>query len=510
MKESEGMSKPGKVYIVGAGPGDPGLLTLRGKKCIEEADVIVYDHLVNEDLLGFARKDARMVYAGKQGGDHTIPQEELNMILVREASKGLNVARLKGGDPFVFGRGGEEAEVLSRAGIPFEVVPGITSAIAVPAYAGIPLTHRGYTSTVAFVTGHEDPGKGKSGVDWRALSGIGTLVFLMGVKNLAQIAANLVENGKSPDTPAALIRRGTTADQRTITGTLGDIADRAKENRFTPPAVFVVGDVVRLRAELEWFEKRPLFGKGIVITRPEPQADEMAELLLREGARVIRFPTVRIAPPESWEGLDGALAHIEDYRWVVFTSANGVGFFLRRLKEVGRDVRDLKGVGICTIGPATAAAVEEMGLRVDIVPREFVSEGVVKAFQAVDLDGKRVLLPRAAVARDVIPRGLTELGAKVDVVVAYRTVNSGRKRPELDKLIGEGRVDVITFTSPSTVSNFFEIMGKDYALPADVKIACIGPVTEKAAVRAGLRVDIFQESYTVPGLVQSLLKYYKS
>ena len=509
MKGSKGLSKPGKVYIVGAGPGDPGLLTLRGKKCIEEADVIVYDHLVNEDLLGFARKDARMVYAGKRGGDHTIPQEELNMILVREAGKGLNVARLKGGDPFVFGRGGEEAEVLSRAGIPFEVVPGITSAIAVPAYAGIPLTHRGYTSTVAFVTGHEDPGKGKSGIDWRALSGIGTIVFLMGVKNLAQVAANLIGNGKSPGTPASLIRWGTTADQRTITGTLGDIADRAKENRFTPPAIFVVGDVVRLRAELEWFEKRPLFGKGIVITRPEPQADEMAELLLREGARVIRFPTVRIAPPESWEGLDGALGRIEDYRWVVFTSANGVGFFFRRLKEAGRDVRDLKGVGVCTIGPATAAAVEKLGLRVDIVPREFVSEGVVKAFQGVDLRGKRVLLPRAAVARDVIPRGLAELGAKVDVVVAYRTVNSGRKRSELGKLIGEGKVDVITFTSPSTVSNFFEIMGKDYALPAGVEVACIGPVTEKAAVRAGLRVDILQETYTVPGLVQSLVEYYK-
>ena len=509
MKGSKGLSKPGKVYIVGAGPGDPGLLTLRGKKCIEEADVIVYDHLVNEDLLGFARKDARMVYAGKRGGDHTIPQEELNMILVREAGKGLNVARLKGGDPFVFGRGGEEAEVLSRAGIPFEVVPGITSAIAVPAYAGIPLTHRGYTSTVAFVTGHEDPGKGKSGIDWRALSGIGTIVFLMGVKNLAQVAANLIGNGKSPGTPASLIRWGTTADQRTITGTLGDIADRAKENRFTPPAVFVVGDVVRLRAELEWFEKRPLFGKGVVITRPEPQADEMAELLLREGARVIRFPTVRIAPPESWEGLDGALGRIEDYRWVVFTSANGVGFFFRRLKEAGRDVRDLKGVGVCTIGPATAAAVEKLGLRVDIVPREFVSEGVVKAFQGVDLRGKRVLLPRAAVARDVIPRGLAELGAKVDVVVAYRTVNSGRKRSELGKLIGEGKVDVITFTSPSTVSNFFEIMGKDYALPAGVEVACIGPVTEKAAVRAGLRVDILQETYTVPGLVQSLVEYYK-
>ncbi|HRR42470.1 MAG TPA: uroporphyrinogen-III synthase, partial [Syntrophales bacterium] len=316
-------------------------------------------------------------------------------------------------------------------------------------------------------------------------------------------------NGKSPDTPASLIRWGTTADQRTITGTLGDIADRATQSRFTPPAVFVVGEVVRLRAELEWFEKKPLFGKGVVITRPEPQADEMAELLLREGARVIRFPTVRIAPPESWEGLDGALARIEDYRWVVFTSANGVGFFFRRLREVGRDVRDLKGVGICTIGPATAAAVEKLGLRVDIVPREFVSEGVVEAFQRVDLRGKRVLLPRAAVARDVIPRGLAELGAKVDAVVAYRTVNSGRKRSELDELIGEGKVDVITFTSPSTVSNFFEIMGKDYSLPAGVKIACIGPVTEKAAVRAGLKVDILQETYTIPGLVQSLIEYYK-
>jgi uroporphyrinogen III methyltransferase/synthase len=506
---SECTWKPGKVYIIGAGPGDPGLVTLRGMKCIEAADVVVYDHLVNTDLLRFASADARMIYAGKQGGDHTIPQEELNMILVREAGKGLSVARLKGGDPFIFGRGGEEAEVLSRAGIPFEIIPGVTSAVAVPAYAGIPLTHRGYTSTVAFVTGHEEPDKKKSSIDWEALAGIGTLVFLMGVKNLSRIAANLVKNGKSRETPAALIRWGTTADQVTLTGTLGDIAGKAKKNRFTPPAILVVGDVVRLREDLNWFEKKTLFGKGVVITRPEPQAEEMAGLLWKEGARAIRFPTIRIAPPERWSGLDRALKKLETYRWIVFTSANGVRFFFQRLKETGGDVRDLKGIGICAIGPATAAFVERLGLRADMVPDEYISEGVVKAFRNIDLKGRNILLPRAAVARDVIPEGLRKLGAKVDVAIVYRTVNSGRPKSELDGMIGDGKVDMVTFTSPSTVSNFFEIMGKNYQLPSTVRIACIGPVTAKAAKKAGLRVDIFQETYTVPGLVQSLVEYYK-
>ncbi|MCU0554297.1 MAG: uroporphyrinogen-III C-methyltransferase [Syntrophales bacterium] len=503
------MKKKGKVYIIGAGPGDPGLITLRGAECIEQADVVVYDYLANEEFLRRARKDARLIYVGKKGGDHTLPQGEINRILADEALKGLTVARLKGGDPFIFGRGGEEAEVLHEAGIPFEVVPGVTSAIAVPAFAGIPLTHRGYTSTVAFVTGHEDPTKEKSDIDWAALAGIGTLVFLMGVKNLANIARNLVEGGKAPETPAALIRWGTTPGQQTLTGTLADIAARAKKQAFKPPSILVVGEVVALRPKLDWFEARPLFGKGIVVTRPEEQAGEFARLLAAEGAQAILFPTIRIAPPASWDGVDRALDGLDGYDWIVFTSANGVKHFFARLRDRGGDIRDLKGVRICTIGPATAAAVGAMGIRVDLVPDEYISEGVVRAFEAVDLKGRRVLLPRAAEARDVIPEGLAKKGAAVDIVTAYRTVRSKSRKEELQALLDAGRVDVVTFTSPSTVVNFRKIMGNE-RLPEKVRIACIGPVTAAAAKKQGYAVDVYQETFTIPGMVKALIEYFSS
>jgi len=503
------LSKKGKVFIIGAGPGDPGLITLRGAECIGQADVVVYDYLANEDFLRRARKDARLIYVGKKGGDHTLPQGEINRILADEARKGLTVARLKGGDPFIFGRGGEEAEVLHEAGIPFEVVPGVTSAIAVPAFAGIPLTHRGYTSTVAFVTGHEDPTKDKSDIDWRALAGIGTLVFLMGVKNLANIARNLVEGGKAPETPAALIRWGTTPEQQTLTGTLDDIAAKAKKRAFKPPSILVVGEVVALRPKLDWFEARPLFGKGIVVTRPEEQAEEFARLLAAEGAQAILFPTIRITPPASWDGVDRALAGLDGYDWIVFTSANGVKHFFARLRDRGGDIRDLKGVRICTIGPATAAAVGAMGIRVDLVPDEYISEGVGRSFETVDLEGRRVLLPRAAEARDVIPEGLAKRGAAVDVVTAYRTVRSKSRKEDLQALLDAGRVDVVTFTSPSTVVNFKKIMG-DEPLPEKVRIACIGPVTVAAAKKQGFTVDVYQETFTIPGMVKALVAYYTS
>jgi uroporphyrinogen III methyltransferase/synthase len=366
----------------------------------------------------------------------------------------------------------------------------------VPAFAGIPLTHRGYTSTVAFVTGHEDPTKGKSDIDWAKLSGIGTLVFLMGVKNLANIARNLVEGGKSPETPAALIRWGTTPDQETLTGTLADIAAKAKEQGFSPPSILVVGEVVSLRPKLGWFE-----------TRPEEQAGEFAKLLSAEGARVILFPTIRIVPPASWELLDRALENLESFHWIIFTSANGVKHFFRWLRETGRDIRDLKGIRICTIGPATAAAVEGMGIRVDIVPGEYISEGVVRAFQDVDLKGKRVLLPRAEEARDVIPEGLAKRGASVDVVTVYRTVRSESRKESLQALLDAGKIDVIAFTSPSTVINFKAIMGAA-ALPENIRIACIGPVTAAAAKKYGFSVDIFQEDFTIPGMVKALVEYF--
>ena len=504
------MTGKGKVYIIGAGPGDPGLITLRGAACIGEADVIVYDHLASPEILRHARREVHLIYAGKQGGDHTLSQDEINRRLVEEAGSGAVVARLKGGDPFIFGRGGEEAEILRAAGIPFEIVPGVTSAIAVPAYAGIPLTHRSHTSTVAFVTGHEDPTKGGSDIDWAALAGIGTCVFLMGVKNLATIAENLIRCGKDAATPAALIRRGTTPDQRTLTGTLGDIARKAMESRFAPPAILVVGGVVGLREAMNWFETKPLFGRGVVITRPEAQAEGFAELLRAAGARVIPFPVIRIAEPESWERFDRALERLETYHWIVFTSANGVSSFFRRLPETGRDIRDLKGIRIATIGPATAEAVRALGIRVDLVPEEFISEGVVRAFAGEDLRGRRVLLPRAEQARDVIPEGLEKMGAQVDVAPVYRTIRSDREATEILPLLHEGQVDVIAFTSPSTVTHFCGIMGPDFHLPSRVRIACIGPVTAAAAQKAGLTVDILQERYTVPELVDAIAAHFQA
>ena len=502
------MTEKGRVTIIGAGPGDPGLITLRGVQCIREAEVIVYDHLVGPEILRHASPKARLIYAGKQGGKHTVSQGEINDLLVAEAQKGAIVARLKGGDPFIFGRGGEEAEVLREAGIPFEVVPGVTSAVAVPAYAGIPLTHRSHTASVAFVTGHEDPTKGKSNLDWPTLAGMGTLVVLMAIKNLSAVTENLIRHGKDAATPAALIRCGTTPDQETLTGTLGDIARKAKERGFAPPSILVVGGVVALRETLNWFETKPLFGRGIVITRPEAQAEGFGEMLRLAGARVIPFPVIRVAPPETWEKLDEALGRIEDYRWIVFTSANGVAFFFGRLRELGRDIRDLKGIRIAAIGPATAAAVEALGIRVDLVPEEFVSEGVVKAFAGEDLRGSRVLLPRAAEARDVIPEGLAALGARCDIATTYRTVRSDRTASELEPLFADGKVDAITFTSPSTVKHFLGIMGPDFRLPPGVRIACIGPVTAAAARKAGLPVDILQERFTIPGMVEALKAYH--
>jgi len=502
--------KPGKVYIIGAGPGDAGLITIKAVDCLWLADVVIYDNLVNEDLLKYAPDKARFIYAGKKGGDHTLSQDAINDLLVQEAQAGNIVARLKGGDPFIFGRGGEEAEVLVAHGVPFEVIPGVTSTIAVPAYAGIPLTHRGLTSTVAFVTGHEDPTKDKSDIDWKALAGIGTLVFLMGVKNIAQIVEALTAHGKSSSTPAALIRRGTTPQQEVITGTLDSIVELAQARKFSPPAILVVGKVVDLRDTLNWFEQKPLFGKGIVITRPQRQADDLARLLISEGAYPISFPTIKIVPPANWHGLDEAIDKLTTYNWLIFTSANGVQFFFERLREKNKDIRDLKGIKICCIGPATARQIEDKGIKVDLVPEQFIAEGILQSFAAMDLKGRKILIPRAAKARDVLPEGLKKFGASVDVVAAYQTVNSGKKKEDLAVLISDNKVDVLTFTSSSTVTNFVEIMGRDFPLPAHVDVACIGPVTAATAKKAGFKIDISHEEYTMEGLVQSLVEHVKN
>ena len=498
-------TKTGKVYIIGAGPGDAGLITLKAVEALLAVDVVVYDNLVNEELLKFAPSQAKFIYAGKKGGDHTLSQDRINELLVKEARAGNTVARLKGGDPFIFGRGGEEAQILAENNIEFEIIPGVTSAIAVPAYAGIPLTHRGFTSTVAFVTGHEDPTKEKSDIDWPALTKIGTLVFLMGVKNLPQITKELIKNGKPPDTPVALIRNGSLPTQQVLAGMLSNIVILAHANDFRPPAILVVGGVVDLRDTLRWFDNKPLFGLGVVITRPERQADDLARLLLEQGANPISFPTITIEPPDDWNELDKALEQLESYHWLIFTSANGVRFFFERLRQKEKDIRDLKGIKICCIGPATARQIEEKDIKVDLVPDEFIAEGILKSFSALNVRGKKILLPRAAQARDILPEGLKNQGAEVDVVTVYRTINSGRKKEEFMALLDAQGVDIITFTSSSTVTNFVEIMGNDFVLPPLVRVACIGPVTAATAKKAGFQVDIEQKEYTMSGLVQSLI-----
>jgi uroporphyrinogen III methyltransferase/synthase len=503
----------GKVYLVGSGPGDPGLLTLKAKECIEKADVVVYDYLANRVFLEYARKGAELIYVGKEGGRHTMSQDNINSLIVSKAHQGLNVVRLKGGDPFIFGRGGEEALELVKAGISFEVVPGVTSAIAVPAYAGIPLTHRDFTATVAFITGHEDPAKETSGIAWDKLAtGIGTLVFLMGVGNLPKIAASLMEHGRSSDTPVAVIRAGTVPEQRTLTGSLGNIADKAQKEHIKPPAIIVVGDVVSLRKELNWFEERPLFGKRIVVTRAREQASDFLACLSELGAECVEFPTIEVIPPSSWKELDRAIGNLESYQWLVFTSVNGVKYFFERLEDSGQDVRNLKGIRIAAIGPKTADAIHGKGVKPDLVPEEYRAEAVVEAFRKHRVAGSRILLPRAAEAREVLPQELEKMEATVEVVEAYRTVKPEGDRDEIRAMLGKGDIHMVTFTSSSTVNNFMEMFEgeSDQLLKwmEKVTVACIGPVTAKTAEERGLSVRITPSDYTIEALAKAIVDWF--
>ncbi|HMK44453.1 MAG TPA: uroporphyrinogen-III C-methyltransferase, partial [Dissulfurispiraceae bacterium] len=394
----------GKVYLIGAGPGDIGLLTIKGARCLQKADAVVYDFHLNAQILTYIKHDAEFIYAGKRGGHHAMTQDQINQTLVAHAKKGQIVCRLKGGDPFVFGRGGEEAEILAAEGIPFEIIPGVSSSIAAPAYAGIPLTHRKYSSSFAVITGNEDATKTDSTMNWDALAkSFDTLVFLMGVKNLHGITGQLLKHGKSPDTPAALVRWGTRPDQKTVVGTVGTIADLAAVSGIRPPAVMVIGDVVRLRPTLSWYEKKPLFGQRILITREYTEEYGALEDL---GAELFEFPTIEIVPPDDYTELDAAISEIDSYDWLVFTSANGFTYFLERFMALGRDIRDLKGIRLCTIGPKTAEAVQSFALKVDLVPKEFNAEGLCEAFLngRNSLSGIRILLPRAGTARELFPQ----------------------------------------------------------------------------------------------------------
>jgi uroporphyrinogen III methyltransferase / synthase len=499
-----------KVYLVGAGPGDPGLITVKGRECIQNADVVIYDYLASPALLNYARKSAELIYVGKKGGDHTLSQYEINTLIVEKVKSGGIVCRLKGGDPFIFGRGGEEAEVLSKAGLPFEIVPGVTSAIAAAAYAGIPLTHRKLASTLAFITGHEDPDKEESSINWSSLaSGIGTLVFFMGVKNLPNITRNLMHHGRSPATPVALIQWGTTSSQKTVTGTLETIVEKVRTAGIKAPAIIVVGDVVDLRKNLKWFEKRPLLGKRIVVTRARQQASDLVGLLGDLGAECLEYPTIEILPPLNPQPLKKAIENLTAYDWIVFTSANGVLFFFERLFAAGQDARALGRIKTAAIGPATAGRLREFGLISDIVPSTYRAESVVEAFKNEQLKGKKILLPRAKEARPILPEELKKMGAEVDEIPAYETRKVTEATNDLVQALEERRIDLITFTSSSTVKNFKALLPPENfkKLIQGVTIASIGPITSDTAADLGFDVHITAASYTIPGLVEAILQY---
>jgi len=505
-------SQRGKVYLVGAGPGDPALVTLKAVERIRNAEVIIYDYLANEKLLDFAPPEAERIYVGKKAGDHAMSQEQINGLLVDKGRKSV-VVRLKGGDPFIFGRGGEEALALEGAGVEFEIIPGVTSAIAVPAYAGIPLTHRGLSSSVAFITGHEMAGKESSAIHWdRLATGVGTLVFLMGVKNLAHIASQLVAHGRAEETPAAVIRWGTTAEQQTVTGTLGNIGRIVEVAGIKPPAIIVVGEVVGLRQQLNWFEDRPLFGKKVVVTRAREQASDFRLLLEEKGAQCLEFPTIEVVPPTDWAPLDRAINRLKDYDWVVFTSVNGVRFFFHRLEQQGEDVRALRGLRIGAIGPKTAAAVAERGLQLDLVPSEYRAEAVIDALGREEVRGKKFLLPRAAKAREILPEKLNEMGARVDVVSAYETIRPPGKGEEVRRLLQKGDIACVTFTSSSTVENFAAMFPDEdlVSLVGHATVACIGPITAETAHRHHLEVKVMPAEYTIEALADEIVEHFSN
>jgi uroporphyrinogen III methyltransferase/synthase len=489
----------GKVYLVGAGPGDPELITWKARKILGRAESVLFDHLANQRLLGLAPPLAEKLYVGKKKALHAYSQDEICEMLIERARRGRVVVRLKGGDPFIFGRGGEEAEALAEAGIPFEVVPGIPTPLGIAAYSGVPLTHREHTSVVSYVTGHD-----VERIDWSKVGAAETLVIFMGLTTFPQIAAEIIARGRSPQTPAMAVRWATRPDQETIVGTLETLPRMILEQGMKPPATIVVGEVVRLREKLNWYERLPLFGKRVVITRAAEQSADLFDHLHDLGAEVIEFPTIEIRPAVDYGPLDTAIGKLAAYDWLIFTSANGVRFFLERLDRSPYDWRGLRA-RICAIGPATRQALEDLYLKVDVLPTEYVAESLVAALEAEDLAGKRILLPRAAVARDLVPRELARLGAQIDVVEAYRTVLPESAPARAREIFKPGeKPDWVTFTSSSTVSNFVKAAGLQ-AL-AGVRVASIGPVTSQTARKLGITVDAEARQFTTAGLVDAIAR----
>ena len=493
-------ARAGVVYLVGAGPGDPGLVSARALELIGSADVILHDRLIPAGILDGARDDAELVYVGKQPGQASVPQDQIEKALVEHARAGRSAVRLKGGDPFVFGRGGEEAEALVAAEVPFEVVPGVTAGVAAPAYAGIPVTHRDEASAVAFVTGHEDPAKEASALDWEALARFpGTLVLYMGVKRLGEIAEALIAEGRSPAEPAAVVERGTLPGQRVVTAPLAEIASAVDEAGVKPPAVTVIGPVAARRDSLDWLERRPLHGRKVVVTRARAQASGLAARLRSLGADVVELPAIRIEPRIDSEEVQRAVEALHTYALVCLTSPNGVRLLWEAMSEAGRDSRALANATVAAIGPGTAAALAERGIAADVVPERFVAEALLEALEPVEVEGRPVLVARAAEARDTLPEGLRDRGAEVDVVALYETV---AEQPDPEALEAMKGADYVTFTSSSTVTNFLDAAG---GVPDGFRIVSIGPVTSEAAVKAGLRVDVEAERHDIEGLVDALL-----
>ena len=510
-----GSARAGTVYLVGAGPGAPDLITVRGAQCLGRAEVVLYDNLVNPELLELAPSGAELIYAGKKsGGGEIVEQAEINRMLIERARKGHQVVRLKGGDPFIFGRGGEEAQALAKAGVKFEIVPGITSAIAAPAFAGIPLTHRRLGSFVAFVTGHEDESKTARGsIPWtdlaRAAKNRGTIVILMATARMRSVLARLSAAGLPDATPAAAVQWGTTAAQATVLATLKTLAAECERAKLGAPAVLVVGECAALRGELGWFEKMPLFGRRIVVTRSRAHGGAFAMELRALGADAIEFPTIATAEPSSYSALDRAIAKIEKFDWVIFTSATGVDGFVARLRALGHDLRGLGRARLCAIGPATARALEHYALRVAAVPSEYRAEAIIPAIGARRIRGASILIPRAQVAREILPKILLEQGARmVEVAPVYRTVKpSGAQSARIRAMVAAGEIDLVAFTSSSTVENFCDLVG---ASARGLNAAVIGPITAATAVARGFKVVVQPSEYTVPALIGAIREHYET
>jgi uroporphyrinogen III methyltransferase/synthase len=491
----------GICYLVGAGPGDPGLLTLRAKECIEIADVLLYDYLSNPDFLRFAKPDAEKIYVGKKAKDHTLTQDQINELIVAKAKEGKIVTRLKGGDPVLFGRGAEEARELHDAGIAFEIVPGITSAIAGPIYAGIPVTHRSHCSQLTIFTGHEDPTKPESSLDYAKIAQAdGTKVMLMGVERIAEISAKLVEHGADPATPVALTRWATTGRQQSIEGTLSTIARVIADTGFKAPAVCVIGSVVLERDTLNWFENRPLFGKRIVVTRTRQQAGDLSHRLAALGADVLELPTIRIEPPKDVKGFGQLVMDCHTYDWLVFTSPNGVDKFFEMFFKLYKDARSIGGVKIAAIGPGTADRIRSFRFDVDLIPDKYVAEGLVAAFKKINVENQTMLWVKAEQTREVLGNELTGLHAIVDEAIAYRTVPESGDSAAVQRF-KEQAPDIITFTSSSTVEHFLKL---NLPLPETTRIASIGPITSKTLRDKGLRIDIEAQEHSIPGLVKAI------